>query len=323
MKPGGTGIWALVISPRLAPLPPAMGISALPISSNQAIVFAGLLFKALLLGFRGSQLDRQVDVVFLNGGLYHCLALVIRLGERKSRLAHAEAHVIQSIFDWNRIGDDEERVYQWQQVQMYGCRFFHLPPHRQLNHLLNLFSNQVRGHADNAIATHGHDREGIAVVAAPDQEALSRSVDDLSDLFQIAARLFDTDYVLDRAQAADGFRGQVGHRSGRDIVENTRQPGALRDGLEVLIHTLLSRFVVVGNYEKSRINSQPLRLLCHGDALAGAVATGAGDYRSLAANRFSHGGKQLQLLVIGNGRTLAGGAGNHETIATRVDEGPS
>ena len=55
-------------------------------------------------------------------------------------------------------------------------------------------------------------------------------------------------------------------------------------------------------------------------AVRGVVGPGAGDDAGAAPDRLQHRLQQRQLLAIGRGRGFAGGAGQHQTIATGVDK---
>ena len=128
---------------------------------------------------------------------------------------------------------------------MLGGRALDISFQQQAHHVLDLVADQVSHHADNAVATYGHDQERLVVVAAPDLEVGASALDDSGDLVHVAAGFFGANDVVDLAQPDRGLVGHIHAGAAHDVVDDAGQIGLAGNRLEVLVHPLLRGFVVI------------------------------------------------------------------------------
>ncbi len=122
-------------------------------------------------------------------------------------------------------------------------------------HLLYLRTCQMRGNADYAHTANGENRQGQAVVAGVNRKPLRHGTADIRHLIQVSAGLLDSRNTGNLRQSRQSLGKKVDPCSPGDVVDHARQINAFGNGLKVLIHSLLRRFVVIGHYEQKTVNS--------------------------------------------------------------------
>ena len=143
----------------------------------------------------------------------------------------------------------------------------------------------VRRHGDHAVASAAHQLDGHAVVARQHEKSLGTVVQDALHLPDVARRLLDADDVAEVGGAAErGLGGHVDARAARDVVEDHRQGRMLRDGAEMLIETLLRRFVVIGRHAQNGVGAPQVEFAQLVQHLRGGVAAAAHHQRHAACD---------------------------------------
>ena len=191
---------------------------------------------------------------------------------------------------------------------------------QQTHHVLDLVTNQVGHHANYAIAAHGHDQECLVVVAAPDFE-VGRGLNDAGDLVHVAAGFFRAYDVIDLAQPQRRLVSHVYAGTAHDVVDDAGKISLACDRLKVLVDPLLRGFVVVGHHEQQAVDALLLSFLAELDALGGVVGAGAGYDHALVTDRLFDLAEKAHLLVGGERGRFAGGAGQDDAVAARVEKG--
>ena len=118
----------------------------------------------------------------------------------------------------------------------------------------------------------------------------------------------------------DRLRLDVDDDARRDVVDDDRPVARLRDRLEVRDDPALRRLVVVRRDDEERRRAELVRRLGQVDRVRGRVRAGAGDDRRLVADRLERGADQVEPLVVGERRALAGRAGDDDAVRAVLDE---
>ena len=122
------------------------------------------------------------------------------------------------------------------------------------------------------------------------------------------------------ASSRDRLGLDVDHDAAGDVVDDDRLVGRRRDGLEVGDDPALRRLVVVGRHDEDGVDAELVRPLGQVDRVARVVRAGAGDDGRAVADLLQRGGVELEALVVGERRALAGRAGDDEPVRAVVDE---
>ena len=146
-------------------------------------------------------------------------------------------------------------------------------------------------------------------------------MDDAGDLAHVAAGFLGADDVVDLAEPYGRLIGHVHAGTAHDVVDDARQVGVARDGLEVLVHPFLRRFVVIGHHKQQAVHTLFLRFLAKLYALGRAVSAGSGDDYALVTHRLFDLAEEAHLLVGGQGGRFSGRAGKDDAVAARVEKG--
>ena len=187
-----------------------------------------------------------------------------------------------------------------------------------LDHLGDLRSPEVRGHRHDADAAELEERERVRVVAGVEVEpCLLR---DEARLVEIVDRLLDRHDVFDLREPGDRGRLDVDDDATGDVVGDHRQVRGGRDLLEVAHDRALRRLVVVRRHDENPVDAELCRLARQVDRVARVVRAGAGDDARALAHRFDRRPEEIELLLVGQRRGLAGRAADDEAVGAVVDE---
>ena len=116
------------------------------------------------------------------------------------------------------------------------------------------------------------------------------------------------------AQLGQRFRLDVHAGAGRHVVDDAGQADRVGNGGVVGDQPGLGGFVVVGGHQQQGVGAVGLRLLRQLDGIGGVVGAGAGHNRH-AAGHAAHGvADALGVLVVRQGRGLAGGAADDDGV---------
>ena len=105
----------------------------------------------------------------------------------------------------------------------------------------------------------------------------------------------------------------------RDVVDDDRPVAGRGDRLEVRDDPARRRLVVVRRDDEEAVHAQLVRLLRQVHGVSGRVRAGAGDHGRPLPHLVDARGPELELLVVGQGRRLAGRGGDHEPVRAAVD----
>ena len=151
----------------------------------------------------------------------------------------------------------------------------------------------VGGDGDVALAAEQHQLHRGGVVTGVDEEILADAIQHVLGALKVASGFLDADDVVDLRQALDGFREHVAHGAARHVVENLRDVHGFGDMAEVQVQAFLGRLVVVRGDQQAGVGADILGGLGPLHGLAGAVGTGAGDYRDTPGNLIDHAANHL------------------------------
>jgi hypothetical protein len=176
----------------------------------------------------------------------------------------------------------------------------------------------VRRHRHDADAAELEERERDRVVAGVEVEP--RLLGDEPRLVEVVVRLLDGDDVLDLGEPRHRGGLHVDHDPRRDVVVDHRPVRRGRDLLHVADDGPLRRLVVVRRDDEDPVDAEPRRLAREVHGMGGVVGAGAGDHRRAVADRLDGRPEEIELLVVGQRRRLAGRAADDETVGAVVDE---
>ena len=184
---------------------------------------------------------------------------VARRHERETIVLVEQSHRRHRRLHGNRIGFDEVHLDERQQpvVQLPGARV--VAALAQLDDLGHLCWRLVRRHGDDTAATNRHVSDSDWIVATQHNEVIGSRREDFRDLRQITGRL-DADNVRNLRQPRRRFHVQIDRGAARNVVQDDRQPSAVGNRLEVLVHPFRRGLVVVRRDGKKPVRAGALNL---------------------------------------------------------------
>ena len=188
----------------------------------------------------------------------------------------------------------------------------------QPDHLLHLRPGDVRVDADAADAPELQEREDQVVVARVQVEP--RVLDDAARLVEVVVCLLDCFDGRDLRQLHDRLGLDIDHDAAGNVVDDDRPVADIRDRLEVLDDAALRRLVVVGGDDQEAMRAGGVRRVREVDRMGGRIRTRAGDHGGAVADGAERNADELEPLVVGERRRLAGRAGDDETVRAVLDE---
>ena len=174
-------------------------------------------------------------------------------------------------------------------------------------------------HADNALAAQCQQGNHLIVIAGVDIQRITAQCSHLGHLRDVAGGLLDAVDERVLAQLQSGLGCNVQTRAGGHIVQDDRDAASLSHGGKVRHQTGLRGLVVVGGDHQQGIGTAGGRLCCQCAAVVGIVRTGTGNDRYAVIDRIHGKLDGGQLLLIGHGRALAGGAADDDGISVAGD----
>src|SRR5262249_6166783 len=121
------------------------------------------------------------------------------------------------------------------------------------------------------------ERERQRIIAGQNEEIAGNLIEDRAHLGDAARSFLDADDVFDLREANDGGGLNVDTSAALNAVENDRQIDASSDSFEMLVETLLRRFVVVGRDREEAVGAKRFEFTRESDYFSGVVAAGAGE----------------------------------------------
>ncbi len=165
------------------------------------------------------------------------------------------------------------------------------------------------------------DRNGRvqAVVAAVQVEAVGHLGHEAGRARRVLRGVLHADHRRDLAGEAHQHLGvHLPSCADRDVVDQERQVGGVTHGPEVRLEPGLAGAVVVRGDHEQAVDAGlggPRRQL---DGVPGVEAARSGHERH--GDRLPHRGPEVDRLVVGQRRGLAGGAGQHQAVGALVDQ---
>ena len=235
-----------------------------------------------------------------------------RVDHRQAAAARVEPEQVERRLRARRAGGEEERRVDVAQ------RGVDLGPRVGLvEQALHLRADDVRGDADAARAALveglGEDR----VVARQHGEPVDR-------LQLVGVGLLDRLDPVDLGQLGEQVGRHVDRGTAGDVVEDHRGAGGrARDLLEVADDPAPVRLVVVRRHRQHGLRARLDHGLGQVDRVARVVGARAGHHRALGAELGDQQADELDLLLVGHRRGLAGGAGDHQPVGAVLEQVPA
>ena len=120
---------------------------------------------------------------------------------------------------------------------------------------------------------------------------------------------------------AAGHRIDLHVRDGarRNIVKNDRNVDGVVNRLDVEIHALLGRFVVIGHDDENRIGADVFGVLGVIDRFCGGVGTGSGDNRDALVRRLNTDLHDALVFLVAYCRAFARRSNRYEAVGPLLD----
>ena len=181
----------------------------------------------------------------------------------------------------------------------------------------DLRADHVGVDADAARPAELEERLDEVVVAGVERQA---RLDDVPRLRQVGVRLLHGRDRLDLGEPGDRLGLDVHHDACRDVVDDDRPVARAGDLLEVRDDPALRRLGVVRRDDEERVGAELVRPLGEVDGVRRRVGAGARDDRGRVADRLDRRADELEPLLVGQRRALAGRAGDDDSVRAVLDE---
>ncbi len=222
-------------------------------------------------------------------------------------------------FDRRRVGLDEQRIVERHEAVLHlqGRRVIALEA--GILHLRAQARRDIGGDRNAAMAAMRHEAESRRVLAGELDEIRAHGVPLLADAGDVGGRILHADDVLQLVEPRHRIDRHVDHRAAGDVVDDDRDADRVVDRLEMGVHAVLGRLVVIGRDDQDRVGADPLGMLGEPDRLGGAVRAGAGDDRDPALDLVDRDLDDPLMFLMAQGRALARGPDRHDTVAAILD----
>ena len=195
----------------------------------------------------------------------------------------------------------------------------HIAVEELVAHLAGLLGDQVRQHGDHAAAAQAQHGDDLIVIAGVDVHVFPHQVGNGRNLGDIAAGFLDGGNVGVLGQHRSGSRLDIAAGAAGHIVEDQGLGRSIRNGGKALNQAALGGLVVVRGNHQQAIVVQLAGILGHGDGVGGIVRAGAGDGGHPAGDALDGVAQNFLMLRVVEGRSFAGGAGDHKGINALLD----
>ena len=142
----------------------------------------------------------------------------------------------------------------------------------------------------------------------------------MARLGEVVERLLDGADCLDLGEPRDRLGLDVDDHAARDVVDDDRAVGRVRDRLEVGDDPALRRLVVVRRDDQEPVGAELVRRLGQVDRMRRRIRAGAGDDGRAVADGLDRRADQVEPLGVLEGRALARRAGDDDPVGAVVDE---
>ncbi|OEI67242.1 hypothetical protein Cus16_3143 [Curtobacterium sp. ER1/6] len=175
----------------------------------------------------------------------------------------------------------------------------------------------VRRHPDQPGRADRQVREHVRVVAREVHEV--GVVEHPGDLGEVALGVLHREDVRVLRRPHEGLVGDRDAGAPRDVVQDDRQVGGVRDHPEVREHARLGGLVVVRRDDHDAVRPRPLALLVEVDRVRGLVRAAAGDDLRPTGGHGLADLDQSELLRVGQRARLTRGPGHDDAVGTGRD----
>ena len=184
---------------------------------------------------------------------------------------------------------------------------------------MNKLRLDIGDDADDALAAQGQQGDHLVIVAGVDVQLVAAEGRDLRHLTDIAGGFLDAVDERVLAQLLGRLGGDVQAGAGRHIIQDDRNAAGLCHCGKVGDKASLRGLVVVGSHQQQSVCAAGGRLCSQSTAVVGVVGTGTGDDRHTVTHEVHGILDGSQLLLVGHGRALAGGATDDDGVGAAGD----
>ena len=184
---------------------------------------------------------------------------------------------------------------------------------------MNKLRLDIGDDADDALAAQGQQGDHLVIVAGVDVQLVAAEGRDLCHLTDIAGGFLDAVDERVLAQLLGRLGGDVQAGAGRHVIQDDRNAAGLCHCGEVGDKASLRGLVVVGGHQQQSVCAAGGRLCSQSTAVVGVVGTGTGDDRHTVTHKVHGILDGGQLLLVGHGRALAGGATDDDGVGAAGD----
>jgi hypothetical protein len=168
--------------------------------------------------------------------------------------------------------------------------------------------------------THGTELEERLDQVVVTGVEIESACDDVACLVEVLVRLLHRADGLDLGKPGDRLRLDVDHDTRRDVVDDDRLVTRRRDRFEVGDDAALRGLAVVRRHDEQCVDVELVRLLGQVDGVGCRIRPCPGDDGRVVADGLDRGAEELEPLVVGEVRALAGRPGNDDAVGAVLDE---
>ena len=205
--------------------------------------------------------------------------------------------------DRDRVGFAKEVVEELVVGEVYSAGRLVLASEGVADHFYDHGRDEVRGYADYALGSAGHEGKGESVVSGEDHEVVAQLAEGFRNLGRAPARFLEgADMGIFLVQTGHRGGGYLNPAAGGYGVKYDGLFGALGQGAEVGHQSLLAWLVVVGGDEEESVGSSLVRFLGKMNGFLRGVGSGARNDRNATLDLINGLGYDLEVLAVGEGR---------------------
>src|SRR5207248_2282841 len=262
-----------------------------------------------------------LEKVRLLEDLADALALVLgRRNQREPGRPRRPAHQLERGLYRDRVARDEQHAVQSRKLVVALAPGHDVARLDELDQLADLRAHEVRGHRDDAGGAEADLAERGPVVAPVDVEVRGRLPQEPGQPVEVAGRVLHAHDVREGGELQDGLVLDADPDAAGDVVEQDREVRGLGDGGVMGDQAALRRLAVVRRDDQRAVAPRRLGQPSELDGLLRRVRARPADDLALARRRLHHGAEQVALLLVGEGRCLAGGAGRHDGVGAVLQQ---
>ena len=178
----------------------------------------------------------------------------------------------------------------------------------------------VGKNGDYTASAKGKDRHNLIVVSGVQIDLSIGQLHNFCDLGNVSGSLFDCNDILNVVeQIDDRFRCNVYAGSALNVVKDDRHFDAVCDCGKVCNQTLLCCFIVIRRNEKKSVHAVFFCFLRQINCCLRAVGAGSCNYRDSVIYFFHGIFDGIQMLLMGQGRSLTGGSADNDGVGSAGD----